>query len=143
MNGTSSTLRSFDTFGNVTQVTDAAGYITTRSWDPTFARFPIQDCNSHWCVTHGWDLVSELKTLEIDANGQQVHTAFDPLSRHKRTDYPDGGCLSHDYLQWGPQSNIFDFFNQRVVETHCSAGSTASVAVGPSHTIYFDGLQRV
>jgi RHS repeat-associated protein len=143
VNGTLSTQRSFDVFGNVTQVTDAAGHVTTRDWDPTFSRFPIQDCNSHWCVTHGWDLVLGLKTLETDANGQQVHTVFDPLRRHKRTDYPDGGCLIHDYMQWGPQSDIFDFSNQKVVETECSDGSTAGVAIGPSHTIYFDGLQRI
>jgi RHS repeat-associated protein len=144
VNGTLTTLRSFDAFGNVTQVTDADGRVTTTDWDPTFARFPIRDCNPHWCVSHGWDFVLGLKTLETDANGQQVRTSYDPLRRHKRTDYPDGGCVTHDYLQWpAAEWDISEFYNQRVVETRCSVGSTPEVATGPSHTIYFDGLQRI
>jgi RHS repeat-associated protein len=142
-NGTLTTLRSFDAFGNVTQVTDAEGLVTTTDWDPTFARFPIRDCNPHWCTSNQWDLVLGVDTLGTDANGQHVRTSYDPLRRQKRTDYPDGGCLTHDYLQWGAQSDIFDFQHQRVVETRCSVGSTPEVATGPSHTIYFDGLQRI
>jgi RHS repeat-associated protein len=142
VNGTLTTLRFFDAFGNVTQITDADGRVANTVWDPTFARFPIRDCNPDWCVSHDWDLVLGQKTLETDANGQQVSTTYDPLRRQRRTDYPDGGCLTHDYMQWGAQSNPFDFSRQRIVETRCSRGSNGRFRGGASHTIYFDGLQR-
>src|SRR5262249_32660209 len=59
--GTLRTERGFDSFGNLTQVIDADGRKTTTVWDPVFARFPVKECNSRWCVTSEWDAVQGTK----------------------------------------------------------------------------------
>jgi RHS repeat-associated protein len=140
--GTLTTQRAYDAFGNVRQITDADGRTSSTKWDPVFARFPVRECNVLWCTSQQWDLVLGTKLVETDANHRSIHSVYDALGRHRRTDFPDGGCLTHEYPSWGPQANPFDFAQQRVVETHCGPGSNRDAVVGPWHATYFDGLQR-
>jgi hypothetical protein len=114
--GTLTTDRGFDGAGNLTSVTDADGRTTTTDWDPTLARFPIHDCNALWCTSKDWDLVAGTVHTTTDQNNHVTQSVYDPLGRHRRTDFPDGGCLVHSYPDWGPPGNPIYFTQQRVVE---------------------------
>lgn len=142
------TQRHFDAAGNETEKIDAAGRSVRTDWDPDFARFPWRRCNSIWCERTEWDLVLGVKTAGTDANGQTTRHQSDALARHWRTDYPDGGCLLHQYLDWGAASSG----RQRTLEIRCTASSTQDAQTGGSRHLptgglqqvrYFDGMQRI
>jgi RHS repeat-associated protein len=134
------TERRYDAAGNETENIDAAGRSVRTAWDPDFSRFPLSRCNAVWCDRTAWDVVLGVKTEEEDGNHKITRHRHDAVGRHLRTDFPDGGCVMHAYLDWGRA--LFD--KQRTVETRCT-NTTASdgPASGLQQVRHFDGMQRV
>ena len=136
------TTTSYDSRGNVTSETDPALRTTTTSWDPNYGRFPVEVCKSIGCSTHEWDLVTGRRIRDVDVNQQPTTHNYDPLGRHRRTTYADGGCLTHEYLDWGvppphaPRS-------QRVLEGRCVVANSDNTSQMVWMLRYVDGLGRV
>ncbi|GAA3597745.1 hypothetical protein GCM10022295_92790 [Streptomyces osmaniensis] len=127
-----------DGHGNVTAKTDPSGVVTSTDWDDTYARFPVRECNAVWCTSTTWDTVLGRATTIIDPNGLTTSVAWDPLGRHRRTDSPDGGCLIHQYVDWGVWPGLPG--GQRISEDTCSMGGANGLL---NRTYQFDGLHRV
>ncbi|GIE94647.1 FG-GAP-like repeat-containing protein [Paractinoplanes rishiriensis] len=136
------TIRTFDTHGNPRLVTDPAGRWTNTTWDPTFARFPEQTCDASLCRRTAWDLVLGQPARNIDENALVTVHHYDTFGRHRRTTYPDGGCLQHAYLGWGA---FLPPFPQRIQESYCVVvgGGNDGVAGTVWREQSLDGLGRV
>jgi RHS repeat-associated protein len=134
------TVRTFDSHGDVTKVTDPAGRWSSTTWDATFHRFPEQQCDPVLCTQTAWDRVLGRPSNETDANGLVTFHTYDSFGRHRKTTYPDGGCLQHDYLAWG---NVVAPYPQKVSESYCTLVG-ADVTNGTVWVQrYVDGLGRV
>jgi RHS repeat-associated protein len=131
------TTRTHDPHGNITSETDPAGRTTTTDWDATYGRFPVEVCNPVGCTTHEWDLITGRRTLDVDVNQQPTTHNYDRLGRHNRTTYADGGCLTHEYLDWG------DPRAQRVLEGSCVVANADNTSQMVWVIRYVDGLGRV
>ena len=123
----------YDSYGNVTGMTDARGNAASQTWDTTYhtVKTSVTNALGHTTRVDDFDPGCGVATRESDVNGNSVDYRYDPLCRLERIDYPDGGWESTSYLDYGSPGT------QRVRR----AKSDGTVDGYWSET-YFDGLGR-
>lgn len=100
----------FDQYGNRTIATDAKGFSTTTTYDPTYQAFPVivtssvpdpsgtQGSNSAFTTTTTYDFTTGLPLSTTDANGQTTQMEYnDPLLRPTRVIAPNGQQTITEY----------------------------------------------
>ena len=79
------TTYAYDVRGNLTQVTDTAGNVTTMDYDSLSRKLTMDDPDmGEW--TYAYDAVGNL-TQQTDAKGQRLHFRYDRLHRRVQKDY--------------------------------------------------------
>ena len=97
--------RFYDT-GLPSQVTDAAGNTTTRSYSSTYAGAYVTQTNlpdttspilTHHVITGAYDFNTGQLASSTDQNGQNSSFSYDPLGRITGATFPDGGQTTFNY----------------------------------------------
>jgi RHS repeat-associated protein len=125
----------YDSYGNVTSVTDARGNPpTTTTYDittytyPETITYPVTGSVSH-VVGMEWDDRYGKITLFVDQNGQETEYSYDTFGRLQQVDYADGGQTIYEYNDFDSPVSIL----KQVKET--------SSSYVDSYT-YYDGYGR-
>ncbi len=85
----------YDVRDNLTGVTDAAGNVSTMSYDLLGRKVAMHDPDmGDW--SYGYDAVGNL-TSQTDAKGQTIGFTYDALNRLTQKDYPSGSDVYYKY----------------------------------------------
>jgi len=124
--------RTFDSYGNVTSVTDPLNHLNTTSYDANYHQYITQSCNAlNQCASQAWDYVLGQVTAVTDANSIATTYTYDALGRLTQTSYNGGVVETNQYLNWGDP-------NTQKIRTSQADGS----ADGLWTEAYLDGLGR-
>jgi YD repeat-containing protein len=98
--------KTYDTWGNPTLAMGPptshapSGAFHKTTYDCTFHRFPIEQCDAVGCSSTTWDETLSLPRTTTDANGAVTRHTYDTLARLVRTDLPDGSAQTWTPPDW-------------------------------------------
>jgi RHS repeat-associated protein len=104
------TLFGYDTYGNVTSVTDPEGRVTATTYNDTTNTtynnvYAIKVCSDpsglNQCVTKKWNLALGMPIEATDANNALVKMSYDAMGRKSFETDPADNVTSWSYLDWG------------------------------------------
>ncbi|WP_061235395.1 RHS repeat-associated core domain-containing protein [Leptospira weilii] len=88
----------YDSFGNVTSITEPNGAVSSISYDAALNHFPVTKTNALGHVTTtAYDLATGLETSTTDANGAITLTGYDAYGRKTSVTYPGEGSPNETY----------------------------------------------
>ncbi len=89
----------FDSYGNVTSTTDAAGKTKTYFYDDTYHRLLTKQCNElNQCTKQTWKVaVDQVETSE-SPNSVKTTFSYDPIGRMTSLARADGAAVTYSYL---------------------------------------------
>jgi YD repeat-containing protein len=129
----------YDSSGNQTRSTDAAGYSHAIAYDGIYGVYPVQSCacpkdtascNAH-CTRTEWDPALGQRSAVIDSNQAITRFTYDALGRPVKTVQPDGGAIAWTY------ESIGDADRQRTRESRADGSP-----LGIWADTYMDGFGR-
>jgi RHS repeat-associated protein len=124
----------YDTYGNLTRMTDELGAATTITYDATYHLFPITSVNALGHTSSAtFDPVTQLETSVTNSNGQISSSSYDALGRLTRTDLPLGGFMTKSTANLGNPTTQY-------VQVNGPGASGTGVLYKVE---YLDGLGRV
>ncbi|MCL4371209.1 MAG: hypothetical protein M1380_09925, partial [Chloroflexi bacterium] len=124
---------SYDVANNLTQVTDAAGNVSTMGYDWLGRKTAMSDADMYnWA--YGYDRAGNL-TGQTDARGQSLIFAYDELNRLRSTFYPAPGGL-YDGFGAAALAPGWSWYVPLAGPTYTLAGSKLSLAV-PGDQAYY------
>ncbi|HEX5748654.1 MAG TPA: RHS repeat-associated core domain-containing protein [Archangium sp.] len=130
-----------DVLGRLARVTDAAGNVSTKTWDSLGNK--LAECDPDLgCWSYGYDAAGN-RTSETDARGQTTRVTYDALGRRVSKALPGGGLAAWRYdeaghgaavgdrptsLTWdeGSENLSYDFAGRVTSSTRCILGVCAT-----------------
>ncbi len=140
------TLRTYDSFGNLETVTDPVSNVTRYVYDTAYklyveqVQLPKFAADARFKTSTSWDKVCQLPKTQTDMNGQVTSHEYDGFCREIRVNRPGGDFTMNDYKF--PLGNASQYIQTRK-RLPQGDGSTNDVPANTAwSTSYIDGFGR-